>query len=165
MPFCPSCRSEYRPEIKECVHCEKELVEALPESDAAKGDRLRQAAAQGEAATIMRATYPEACQVVEQLHTAGIDAMVTGDPDSCAKGGQCSHFFVALLKEDVPPAIELLRSEWRKLLDVQEGAVLADPDAALDFDAEGEKACPACGTKFEGKPEECPECGLFLGAA
>jgi len=30
MPFCPSCRYEYRPEIKRCPDCDVALVDQLP---------------------------------------------------------------------------------------------------------------------------------------
>jgi len=31
MGFCPSCRMEYIPEVKECPDCHEKLVESLPE--------------------------------------------------------------------------------------------------------------------------------------
>jgi hypothetical protein len=163
MPYCPTCHSEYRDEIVQCAHCEVALVDALPESGLERGEQLREAVKENKAAAIVRANYTEACQMVEALHAHGVDAMVSGDPDSCGKGGRCSHFFVVVLPEDVASANEVLREQWRKLLD--ESGVEAAAVAAVDFDSEGAHVCPACGTSFEGVAEECPECGLFLGAA
>lgn len=165
MPYCPSCHAEYRDGIERCAHCELALVAQLPETDREKSDRLREAAGKGEAARIARATYAEACQMVELLHTRGVDAMVVGDSESCGPGGHCSRFHVAVLPEDIEAAQDVLRDEFRRLVEVSEDCQGADPDALVDFDAEGQKACPACGASFEGTPEECPDCGLYLGAA
>ncbi|MGI5862506.1 MAG: hypothetical protein ACOX6T_10680 [Myxococcales bacterium] len=165
MPFCPSCHSEYREGIERCAHCELELVAELPETDAQKSERLRELADKNEAAHIARASYAEACQMVELLQSRGVDAMVSGDPSSCGKGGHCAHFLVSVLPEDVRAAAAVLQDEFRKLVDANEECQGANPDAVVDFDAEGAHACPACGTTFEGTKDECPECGLFLGAA
>jgi hypothetical protein len=164
MPYCPSCRSEYRPGVRACVHCEVDLVDALPEAEADRAERLRRAVAEGKGARpIWRTGYAEACQRVEQLHAAGLDAMVAGDPDSCGKGGTCSAFFVQVLEEDVPAAAKAVREDWRRLVAAEEGGTGVDPDAGVDLDAEGAHACPACAAQFQGSPQECPECGLFLG--
>lgn len=164
MPYCPSCHSEYRPGIAACAHCELPLVDALPEGGQDKAERLRQAVAQGEGAkAISRASYAEACQMVEQLHRSGVDAMVSADPHSCGKGGGCSHFFVQVLEEDARTAVQVLREDWVRLTEVEEGSAPIDFEKSTDLDAEGAHACPACGTAFEGAPAECPECGLFLG--
>jgi hypothetical protein len=162
MPFCPTCRTEYRPGIAQCAHCQAALVEKLEADDADRAEALRDAVAKGEAAAVARSNYAEACQVLELLHQGGVDAMVNGDPASCGKGGNCSHFFVHVLKDDVALAHQVLRADFKQLL--AESEVAVDPDAAVDLDAEGPHACPACGTKFEGTPQECPDCGLFIGA-
>jgi hypothetical protein len=164
MPFCPSCRSEYRAGIATCAHCEVPLVEALAEGEEDKAERLRQSVAQGQGAkALSRATYAEACQMVEQLRGAGLDAMVTADPASCGKGGGCSQYFVQVLEEDAPSAVQLLREGWLRLLEGAQGVARVDFEASVDLDAEGSHTCPACGGAFEGAPAECPECGLFLG--
>lgn len=165
MPYCPTCHAEYREGIALCAHCHLELVASLPESDTDKSDRLREVAGRDEAARIARASYAEACQMVEMLQAHGVDSLVCGDPSSCGKGGHCAHFFVAVLPEDVEAAQGVLRDEFRRLVEVDEECKDADPDAVVDFDSEGQKACPACGAAFEGAPEECPDCGLFLGVA
>jgi len=140
-------------------------VPALPDADAGKGDRLRAAVKDGAASSLMKASYADACQMIEFLQSQGVDAMVTGDPASCGKGGQCSHYLVAVLPEDVPLAGQVLKAEQQRLLESVEECRGADLDAVVDFDAEGQRKCPACGAAFDGTPEECPDCGLFIGAA
>ncbi|MGC4114850.1 MAG: hypothetical protein QM765_09615 [Myxococcales bacterium] len=162
--YCPVCRTEYRDGIAKCAHCEQALVPALPEQDEGKGERLRSAVKDGTAAAILRMSYTDACQMIEFLQAQGMDAMITGDPKSCGKGGQCSHFFVAVLPEDVELAAQVLKAEQKRLVESDEECQGANLDAMVDFDAEGQKKCPACGASFEGTPEECPDCGLFIGA-
>jgi len=163
MPYCPTCRTEYRDGIATCVHCSQPLVPQLAESDEGKGDRLREAVKEGKAAPIFRSNYSESCQMVEFLQSQGMDSMVTGDPKTCGKGGHCSHYFVAVLEEDVPAAAELMKADQRRLVESDDACKGANLDAMVDLDAEGQKNCPACGTAFEGTPEECPDCGLFIG--
>lgn len=165
MPFCPTCRSEYREGVARCTPCAQPLVPELSDGDEYKGERLRDAAKRGEASPIMRAGYPEACQMVELLQAAGLDAMVIGDPASCGKGGPCSHFLVAVLQEDVAAAVEVVRGEQTRLVEADDASRGANLDAMVDLDAEGQKSCPACGAAFDGAPQECPDCGLYLGVA
>lgn len=165
MPFCPACRTEYRAGIATCAHCQQELVPEIPESDEGKGDRLRQAVKDGTAAAILRANYSDACQMTEFLQSKGVDAAVTGDPATCGKGGHCSHYFVAVLPEDLATAGQVLKEEQKRLVESDEECQGANLDAVVDFDAEGQRKCPACGAAFEGSPEECPDCGLYIGAA
>jgi hypothetical protein len=157
------------------------VVEERPESDAGKGDRLRAALEKWswtppedppedwtpwrdtQAVPVMRVAYSEACQAVEQLQAAGVDAAVAGDASSCQPKGACAFFLVAVLREDLAAAQEVLRSEWKRLLEGEAELAAADPETLVDFDAEGPRVCPACNARFEGKVEECPDCGLYLG--
>ncbi|MFN7134443.1 MAG: hypothetical protein ACK4N5_20350, partial [Myxococcales bacterium] len=79
----------------------------------------------------------------------------------CGKGGQCSHYFVAVLPEDAADAAAALKAEWEALLDEEQRAAAG---GTVDLDAGGTHQCPACSASFEGTPEECPDCGLYLGA-
>jgi uncharacterized Zn finger protein (UPF0148 family) len=71
------------------------------------------------------------------------------------------------------PAAELdaargfLGRDWAALLDGGDAAAAAARGAAaVDLDAGGEIACPACGHRFTASAAspDCPECGLSLGA-
>jgi len=70
------------------------------------------------------------------------------------------------------PAAELeaarafLRRDWATLLDGGDAEAAAERGAAaVDLDAGGEIACPACGHRFavSAASPACPECGLSLG--
>ena len=56
-------------------------------------------------------------------------------------------------------AIEVLENEWKSGLSDEQ---LAAANSVIDFEAE-EMTCPACLTTFATGPQECPDCGLFLG--
>ena len=56
-------------------------------------------------------------------------------------------------------AIQVLEAEWKNGLSEQQ---VAAANSVVDFSAE-EMTCPACLTTFSTGPEECPDCGLFLG--
>jgi hypothetical protein len=69
MPFCPTCRSEYRAGFERCADCGAALVDALPPR-APVGASIQEVAV---------ATYPtrgEAEQWARFLETAGIQAVV-----------------------------------------------------------------------------------------
>lgn len=167
--FCPQCRSEFRPGFLTCPQCQLDLVEALPEPGQDKAVRLRELADARQAARIAKAGIHEASQMVETIRANGVEAMLTGDADDCAGGcrkGCCGgpKAYVTVLPEDVADAIAILRQTHRDLVASMDEGSLDALDAEVDLDADGEKACPACGARFTGSPEECPDCGLFLGA-
>lgn len=165
--FCPQCRSEFREGFFRCPNCECELVGELPDLED-RSEKLRQLAASGGAVRIARASYREAAQMVETIQSHGVDAMLTGDCDAatgcCKRGCGGPQAYVTVLPEDVQDAAAILREVHRNLVADMEGGSLEALDAEVDLDSEGEKTCPACGAKFEGSPEECPDCGLYLGA-
>ncbi len=164
MPYCPNCHGEYRESIVSCAHCLVPLVPELPKAKTRSSAELRQAVAEQRALVISRAPYADANRMLETLYGGGVDAMLLADPGSCgaASGGCATHYMVAILEEDREEAARVLHEDWSALLDA-EGA--AAPRGELDLDAEGAHQCPACGERFEGALEECPECGLFLGAS
>ena len=165
--FCPQCRAEFREGFFKCPNCECDLVGALAEEED-KSEKLRQLAASGGAVRIARASYREAAQMVETIQHHGVDAMLTGDCEAagggCKRGCGGPQAYVTVLPEDAEEAVSILKSVHRGLVADMEDGSLDALDAEVDLDAEGEKKCPACGASFEGSPEECPDCGLYLGA-
>lgn len=69
MPFCPSCRYEYRPDIKKCPDCGVGLVDELPpEPEAVE--------------LVAVASYPFEVQAQEarlKLHSRGIQAVISNE--------------------------------------------------------------------------------------
>jgi hypothetical protein len=69
-------------------------------------------------------------------------------------------------KSEVEAATAFLRKDWAALVEGGEAQAAAERGAAaLDLDAGGEIACPACGHRFivAAVAPDCPECGLSLG--
>ena len=67
---------------------------------------------------------------------------------------------------ELDAARSFLRRDWASLLGGGDAAAAAERgDAAVDLDAGGEIACPACGHRFTASAAspDCPECGLSLG--
>lgn len=158
--YCPECRSEYRAGYQECAHCHVPLVEVLPEPAPDAADELAALAEQGGAAYVARAPYDEACRMEEALSTRGVAALVVGDPASLVHGAH-RFYLLAVRPVDVEQARKCLRAEFEQLI-AREG--LGGPHAeVVDHDAGAPVTCPACGATFP-PADECPDCGLFLGA-
>jgi hypothetical protein len=68
-------------------------------------------------------------------------------------------FGLAVASQDVGRAKEALDAQWRDLLEEGQGG---SADIILDH-TKDEMTCPACLTTFPTGPEECPDCGLYIG--
>lgn len=66
---------------------------------------------------------------------------------------------LAVASGDIDVAKATLEARWLDHLDDNEREAAS---IVLDFGAE-EMTCPACLTTFATGPNECPDCGLFLG--
>jgi len=73
MPFCPSCRSEYRPGFTHCKDCDIALVAALPETE----EGINTAIELVDVATFP--DLPQAEMVRELLEENGIAATLLSD--------------------------------------------------------------------------------------
>lgn len=68
-------------------------------------------------------------------------------------------FGLAVASQDVDRALVTLEAKWRDLLEDGQGE---SADIVLDFSSD-EMTCPACLTTFATGPDECPDCGLYIG--
>lgn len=66
---------------------------------------------------------------------------------------------LAVASHDLIRAKAVLEARWLEHLDEREREAA---NIILDFGA-AEMTCPACLTTFPTGPNECPDCGLFLG--
>jgi hypothetical protein len=77
MPFCPSCRTEYRPELARCTDCDVELVDSLPEEESGEINP-------DEVQLVELASFPNASEaemIQELLESNGISTVIRGDAD------------------------------------------------------------------------------------
>ncbi len=94
----------------------------------------------------------------KSLQSAGIrTALLPKDGPDC-KVGCGTKFLLCIPQEDLDKAREHLGAQWAK-------TSAGHPDAhenVLDF-SQPTMTCPACLTTFDTGPEECPDCGLYIG--
>jgi hypothetical protein len=166
VPYCPSCRAEYRAGIPNCVTCEGSiaLVAELPEivrltpRDETKAvgiapDDSRQVKVGDRVVDLARAfALDEASELSRALENAGIPALLREIEDIVFPGGQ-TRFEVHVRAQDHARAEGVLRARWEEMVAAEGGAVAA---VAAD-------RCPACGAEVPMSAEECPDCGLYVG--
>ena len=103
MPFCPSCRAEYRPEFLRCTQCDVELVDSLPPQDPSESgpDGLK---------LVELASFPNASEaemIQELLESNGVSTVIRGeaDPIGAISGAEPATLLVA--RNDLARAREI----------------------------------------------------------
>ncbi|HUB05793.1 MAG TPA: hypothetical protein VMB50_02270 [Myxococcales bacterium] len=158
MPICPSCQAEYREGFKRCDSCGVDLVEHLPETDD-RYERLEQAVAEEKAVLSDPRSFDDAQRDAVILQEAKVPCLIWGNPKMLGPSGAPLYYHLALLPEDVELARKTIATRREQML-AEEG--LQPSAAVVDLTAE-KITCPACGFTFP-RAEECPDCGLFVGA-
>ncbi len=136
---CPDCGEEYRPEIERCADCGATLVSADEAGAAALPDPMAAVTEVGPRAQALT----RADRAVELRPAADLLA-AAGVPFAIKNG---------------PQGFELLVDPERMEAAAEAAAGVLGLQAATDLER-----CPACETPLPGGAEECPECGLGLGA-
>lgn len=104
MPYCPSCRSEYRAGTTSCADCGEKLVEALPEEkDRPLGERVD---------IYVCSSQPLATRVLAVLEDGGIGGLVRfrGSTAFPMTAGTENQHIIAVREDDAASAIELIRA-------------------------------------------------------
>lgn len=152
---CPECGEEFRPEIVRCSDCGAMLEdrhENEPGADpvSAPRDPVGSEATEGHYVSIFHADRAADLEpLAVRLGEAGLPFRVRSAQQ---------RFDLLTREEDEAKVREAL------------GEILAHraPTGVADephFDPEGGyAACPACGCRLAPRAEECPECGLAVGA-
>ncbi|MBK8012407.1 MAG: hypothetical protein IPK13_13740 [Deltaproteobacteria bacterium] len=168
MPFCPSCRSEYRPGFQVCPPCgDRALVDALPEVVPIAEDEVDATVAIG-VSTMSHVLEVGGRSVdlgrvfaLKQAHAISlaledklIASVLVPVADLVLPDG-APRFEVRVRADDLDQAQASLHALWRDAVDA-EGVEHADPEADVE-------ACPACGARVPLDVEECPDCGLVIG--
>jgi hypothetical protein len=102
MPFCPSCRCEYRPGFTRCSDCDVDLVESLSEENHDKPDH-------GELELVEVGTFPDPLQAQmfkELLEDNGIVSLLHSDANSGASSGAIPNTLL-VSAADLPKAREI----------------------------------------------------------
>ena len=168
MPFCPECRSEYRAGFELCATCEGvALVDTLPEivklvptdetlavGITPEDDVSRKVEVEGRVIDLARAfSFNETNEFQRILQSAGFASIAREIEGIAFPGGQV-RYEVHVRVVDHEEAEPFLREQW-------EAAVAEEGGAVEQISAD---KCPACGADVPPDVEECPDCGLFVGA-
>jgi hypothetical protein len=105
MPFCPSCRCEYRLGFTRCTDCDLELVESLPEE---KPEEFHE----NDVELVELASFPdysEAEMIQELLEGNGITTVLRGD---VVPLGNVSGAATLLVEETDLPAAQKLYEDY-----------------------------------------------------
>ncbi len=161
MPFCPSCRAEFRPGFERCEACDTFLVSEL-EPDWTDPDVAAEALRERAVTVALTGALDALRRFRDELGRKKIPAVIGPPPEGEEGGGRSCGTRLALYVAE-----EHVASVRTHLLDAAAG----DPDIHVPGEEEGAEdgpadasECPACGTVVrDPKAEECPECGLFIG--
>jgi len=124
-------------------------------------------AAEGEGLVLLaRSAYAQIREMQTLLEESDVAAEIEKVPPGSKEEVAQPRWNLYAPKEQAEQAVAFLRKDWAALLDdPAAAAAAARGDEAVDLDAGGEIACPACGHRFvvsAGK-SDCPDCGLSLG--
>ncbi|MDR7868811.1 MAG: hypothetical protein RIN56_18615 [Sporomusaceae bacterium] len=158
MPWCPSCREEYRQGFETCIDCGAELVDELPPP----GKTIAAAKTEAVCDTFLTtaADWQEAGVLEAFLKAAGIAVMKDG-----------SDFYVPLRRlEDAQAIVDSIRGGAGDLIE-QEGPA----KGAVEYRPQNRKNrrpipqgdshtlwCPRCGTEYRQGFRLCGDCGAKL---
>lgn len=146
MPFCPICKSEYKPGITKCSDCDVDLVEKLPEEskyiEMVEAGKLSDPGYAGMVCEIMEKENIQ-CRLSGEEREGMFPGMV--DP---------THSIGVLVPKDkVERAKELLNAyfDGEYFSDEAEFLTCSNCGCAVD---DTDEVCPACGEPLEDEPAE-----------
>jgi uncharacterized Zn finger protein (UPF0148 family) len=115
---------------------------------------------------LARSGYAQIREMQTLLEGSGVGAEIEKVPPATKEEAHHPKWNLYAPRGQEEAAVTFLRRDWADLLDDPAAAeAAARGTAALDLDAGGEIACPACGHRFtvSAAQPDCPECGLSLG--
>jgi len=118
-------------------------------------------------APLGRSGFAQVREMMTLLEEQGLGAEMEQVPASTKEERHHPRWNLYVPTAEVEAARAFLRKDWAELLEGGDAAAAAERGAsAVDLDAGGEIACPACGHRFtvSAAAPDCPECGLALGA-
>lgn len=169
--FCPSCHSEYRPGFTRCASCDVDLVEnlvvetiepeemgeTLPVGLVSSTELGRPVEIDGKVYDLMRVFPLELANEAQQrLADAGFPVVIA--PIDADFPDQRPRFEVRVRAREHEAAEAALKAAFQAQVDQEGTGGDATSETSVD-------TCPACGAHVPLDATECPDCGLFVGAA
>ncbi len=164
MNYCPSCKDEYRADVRYCGACNvplitgREQLERIKAKQRALSERSMEIADTDELVTIRKGSVTDMKTLQKLLAEERIPAILFGEKAGCGKGCCGPELYLQIKKEDIPLADEVLTREFIRSTALDSEDLL---NATVVFDHQAaETVCPACGCRFSPTVGACPECGL-----
>jgi hypothetical protein len=113
-------------------------------------------------AIVMRGSLADLQRASERLDSSGIDSQLVRGTETDSGGCCKTTIWLVVAAEDAAAAHVVFDEDWRRGLTDEQIAAL-EAAAAIEHDPDsGEVTCPACLTRFDVGPAECPDCGLAV---
>ncbi|MDH3283215.1 MAG: hypothetical protein OEQ13_00600 [Acidobacteriota bacterium] len=164
MPYCPSCRAEYRPGFERCAACDEFLVAELA-PDYRDPEVMADVLRERELALVTLGPLMSLKSLRAELGQEQVACLIGPPPDaeSCGTSRCAPRLGLYVAVQDVGRALELLAGRPAEQIDAADLELVGAGADGGDEAAAGD-GCPACGKRIpKESTEECPECGLFLG--
>lgn len=161
MPFCPSCRSEFRPGFYHCERCQVALVDYPTEPDPFADPRAMAAMLAGrKLAAAFSGSAAALSEMRDALSRRRIPSMVAPSGEkSCSGPG----LLLVVGEEDLPQVEQFFESGFESGLQTETLQYIGPCSTAETGEEPSAASCPACGCTRRPDAEGCcPECGLFL---
>lgn len=110
--------------------------------------------------------FAQVREMMTLLEEQGLSAEMEQVPATTKEERHHPRWNLYVPKGEADAAKAFLLRDWAALLGGGDASAAAQRGAAaVDLDAGGEIACPACGHRFHASvaQSDCPECGLSLG--
>jgi len=124
-------------------------------------------AAQAEGLVLLASSgFPQIREMMTLLEEQGLGAEMEQLPGLTKEERHHPKWNLYVPAAEAEAATAFLRRDWTELVLGGEARAAAERGAAaVDLDAGGEIACPACGHRFAASAAspDCPDCGLSLG--
>lgn len=114
---------------------------------------------------LVRQDYSSVREWMDLLADAGLAPEMERVPPADEREKQIPRWNLYVPADEEAAARQTLGADWKSLMEDEAALEAARRGAeAVDLDAGGEIACPACGHRFVAQgATECPDCGLGLG--
>ncbi len=166
--YCPSCRDEYRAEMRSCAACGIDLISGVRMLDLQAQERQQRSelvviAPDEQLVDLRQGPLAEMKRLRGVLEQAAVPALLAGEGQACSQGcgggKSCrgAELYLQVRLTDVREALAAIEADALRHGGIKAGAV--SPEAVYDTNRP-EAVCPACGTHFPTSSPACPDCGL-----
>jgi hypothetical protein len=155
--ICPKCKAEYYAHVETCKECKVALV--FPSEGADRepaGFSVPADWPAGDIACVVEGQHARIKELSMALDSRGVPHKIARidceDDKASAKCKPVDRFGLVVPRSLAEAAVKAMEAHWQA----------EHPELKLVNERMETGLCPACGTKLNGTPDECPDCGLNL---